>query len=137
MSPLVLIDTSAWISALHGTTPFVQAIDQLLAARRAATNHVIVTELLIGAKTFPDYQEFENDLTVLPHLSLTEEVWSEGGRLGFDLRRRGIAASIPDLIIAACAIVHGCEFLGADHDVELIGRHAPLKRYNPVRGRVA
>lgn len=135
MSSLVLIDASVWIPAIRGADSSVELIDQLLSTRRAATNHVIVTELLIGARTAQEYQEFEDDLAVLPHLSLTEDVWREGRRLGFGLRRKGVTVPLPDVIIAACAMVHDCELLCSDRDFDLIARHAPLKLYKHARLR--
>lgn len=135
MSSLVLIDSSAWILAIRGTHPDADIVDQLLAARRAATNRVIVAELLIGTKTAQEYREFSDDLAVLPHLELTEPVWAESARIGFGLRRKGVTASLPDLIIVACAITHGCELFSNDQDFDLIARHTPLKIYKPSRSQ--
>ena len=133
MSALVLIDTSSWILAIRGTHPGAETVDQLLAARRAVTNRVIVAELLIGAKTAQAYREFSDDLAVLPQLELTEPVWAESARIGFELRRKGVTASLPDLIIAACAITHDCDLFSDDQDFDFIARHAPLKLYTSSR----
>ena len=104
-------------------------IDALLAARRVATNRIIVTELLIGAKNSQEYEELKSELAVLPHLTLTEDIWAESARLGFALRRKGISIPLPDLVIAGCAIVRRCELLFHDQDFALIAKHAPLKIY--------
>jgi predicted nucleic acid-binding protein len=130
---LVLIDSSTWILAIRGTPPGAEIVDQLLAARRAVTNRVIVAELLIRTKTAQEYRQFSDDLAVLPHLELTEPVWAESARIGFELRRKGVTAALPDLIIAACASTHECELLSDDQDFDLIARHAPLKLYKPAR----
>ena len=95
-----------------------------------ATNRIIVTELLIGAKNSQEYEELKNELAALPHLTLTDEIWAESAHLGFALRRKGIGIPLPDLVIAACAIVRRCELLCDDHDFDNIARHTPLKIYH-------
>lgn len=125
----MLIDTSVWISAIRGEAPVLALVDELLVTRRAATNHLIVTELLVGARTSQEYEELRDDLAALPHLTLPEDIWEEGARLGFELRRKGVSIPLPDLIIAACAIVHRCDLWFHDQDFSLIARHAPLKMY--------
>lgn len=125
----MLIDTSVWISAIRGDAPVLALVDQLLVDRRAATNHIIVTELLVGTKTPQGYEELRDDLAALPHLALSEDIWGEGARLGFELRRKGVSTPLPDLIIAACAIVHRCDLWFLDQDFSLIARHAPLSVY--------
>lgn len=108
-------------------------MDRLLAEERAATNVVIQAELLIGAKHEREYRELDADLSALPHLGVTGEVWALASRLGFALRRAGATVPIPDLVIASTALSYGCALLHLDEDFKRIARRAPLKLYKPMR----
>ena len=113
----------------EGRDQVANVLDQLLSARQVATNDVVRIELLIGAVNEQQYQEFESDLGVVPHLVLSPAVWVRVGRLGFILKRRGVTIPIPDLAIAACALEYDCELLHADRHFDLIAKHAPLRSY--------
>lgn len=45
---MVLVDTSVWIRALAGRSPFRQQLDELLAADQVAGHEYVYGELLIG-----------------------------------------------------------------------------------------
>ena len=131
---LVLVDTSAWVPFIRRQIAEAsEEIDRLLAAERVASNSVVIAELLIGARDERQYHEFEADLGMLPNLPLTERVWETVSRVGFTLQRRGATVPLPDVVIAACALIHGCELFHHDRHFDLIARYAPLKFYKPTR----
>ena len=57
---------------------------------------------------------------VLPDLAITDQVWALACDLGDRARRAGISAGAGDLLIAACARVHGAEVEYADADFDLL-----------------
>jgi len=127
-SPLILVDTSMWIIFMHRDEDAAsEAVSQLLSEDRVVINEIIKSELLIGAKDQKHYQELEEDLAALPDLSLTKKVWDKVRSLGFILKCKGRIVPLPDLVIAASAIVYGCDLLHRDRHFGLIAGHESLK----------
>lgn len=126
---LVLIDSSAWIAHLGGHSGRVSSVVKRLLepAQRAAINAVIRIEVLTGAIDDAQYVQLEDELRGVKNLMLTEPVWRLAERTRFVLRKRGHLISVPDIVIASCAMVYSCELLHSDHHFEVIARHAPLK----------
>ena len=106
-----------------------QSLLSLLVEDRVAINEIVKTELLIGAKDTLQYQELQDDLAVLPHVLLTDAVWDTTRQLGFSLARKGFLLPLSDLVIAASAVIYGCELFHIDRHFEIIARHASLKLY--------
>ena len=136
-NPLVLVDSSAWIAHLTDQPSEIasEIADILLPAHRAAINAVVRIEVLTGASNEAQYTELEERLSGLPFLGLTESVWRLAERARFELRTKGVLISVPDIVIAACAIAYGCELLHLDRHFDLIAKHAPLKIYKPSRSQ--
>ncbi len=131
---LVLIDSSAWISYLAGAPRAPsRTIETLLLNHQAAVNSIIRIELLTGARDEAQYAELEDDLRGLRVLALPDAVWRRAERMRFQLKQVGRLIPIPDVIIACCALVHGCELLHLDRHFDLIARTAPLKIYHLTR----
>lgn len=134
----VLVDSSAWVAFFRDEACDPQhPLSPLAAEKRLATNWVIRLELLTGATSEEDYRSLEGQLRDLRDLQLTDEVWTSAARLRWILRRQGALFSVPDIVIASCAMVYDCELLHADRHFDLIAKHAPLKIYKPVRSRAA
>ncbi len=129
---LVLIDSSVWISRFtHQTGDFSRALDDLLLTERAAINPVIRVEVLTGALHEAQYAELDDALKGLHALPISDDVWRQAERVRFQLRRIGRLIPLPDVLIASCAMVHGCELLHADRHFDLMARTIPLKIYRP------
>ena len=64
---------------------------------------LIVAELLRGARSQLDYEGLRLRLSSFEIISTT---WSEVGRLGFLVSRKGFSPPLADLYIAQCAIEH-------------------------------
>ena len=131
---LILIDTSAWINHLTGASHAPsRAIEELLQAHRAATNAVVRVELLTGARDDTQYAELDDTLQGLHMLNISDVVWRRAERLRFELKQLGRIIPVPDVLMAACALVYDCALLHRDRHFELIAQRAPLRLHH-VRG---
>jgi hypothetical protein len=128
---LVLVDTSAWIDFWNGSEKARREIlTALLGEDRAAVNPVIRMEALTGARDEAQYRFIGDSFGGIDSLALTDEVFRLGERLRFELARKGTLVPIPDVIIAACAIVHRVMLLERDKHFQVIARHdSRLKLY--------
>lgn len=125
---LHLVDSSVWIP-IYGRQPpaiLLDRIEDLVRSNTAAVNEQIELEILIAHKRQDDFDRMRGALKALVRLPIVSKAWDGAARLGFDLRRKGLAVVTPDLLIAASALEHGAILLHADSDFDLIARHAPL-----------
>ena len=137
--PLVLIDSSAWIASLTGQPQAItqEVSENLIPSQRAAINELTRLEILTGARDDGHFAELQEQLLGVHVLPITESVWRLAERTRFALRRKGLRTSVPDIVIASCAMVYGCELFYLDEHFDFIARHAPLRVYKPVRKRAA
>ncbi|MBI2872582.1 MAG: PIN domain-containing protein [Chloroflexi bacterium] len=125
-----LVDTSAWLEVLppgRGGHALRQRVDDLLAADLVATTGMVRLELLGGARSEEDWRRLGQLLSALHPLPVTEEHWNDAARLGFQLRRQGIAVPFTDLLIAAVAMGAGAVVLHRDRHFDLVAAHLPLQ----------
>jgi predicted nucleic acid-binding protein len=133
---LVLVDSSAWIEFfLHFRHDPTHPLQRLGEEQRLATNWVIRVEVLTGMRDAAAYAQLDQELGALHQLPLNEGVWVKAARLRWELRCRGIQASVPDVVVATCAMEYDCELFHCDHHFDLIAKHAPLKLFRPSHGR--
>jgi predicted nucleic acid-binding protein len=116
-----LADKSAL--ARFETSPEVNAVlDPLLVEGEVATCGVIDLEVLYSAETPRAYVRLAAGLRRLPRVPMSEEVLDRAlevqGRLAKRSQHRG--ASLPDLIVAACAENAGLTVMHYDADYERI-----------------
>ena len=131
---LVLVDSSAWIGYFGGQSGAVsRALTELLTQHRVAINPVIRVELLTGALHETQYVELEDALQGLHLLPVNDTVWKRTERLRFQLRQAGRLIPVTDVLIAACALLHGCDLLHQDRHFDAIARTLPLKIFHSVR----
>ena len=102
-------------------------IGELLSAHRVAVNEVVRVEVLTGAKDEAQYAELADALRGLHALPISGAMWGRAERLRFELRRKGHAVPVPDVLVAACALLYDCELLHADRHFDAIARLAPLR----------
>ena len=128
---LVLVDSSIWIAHLIHPTSASIALDHLVTTQRAAINAVIRLELLTGARDETQYAELEETLQGLHALPVSDVVWKRAERLRFELRKSGHLIPVPDVLIAASALVYRCELFHLDRHFDLIARSTPLRLHRP------
>ena len=119
----VLVDTSYWIEYFNGPgTERARAVQALIREDRAALAGVILAELLQGTRTIEEFSELRSALAAVIWVVTTDESYARAGRLGFELRRRGVTVPTTDCVIAAVAESVGGRILTFDgHFEELAG----------------
>jgi predicted nucleic acid-binding protein len=129
VSPLWLVDTSAWIFALRrAPSPvIVRRIAELLESDTVATCGVVQLELLGGAANEAEYTRLEQRLRGLRYLPIESPDWEDAARLALQLRRAGITVPFTDALLSALAVKHQAILLHADRDFDLIATRAPLQ----------
>ena len=117
-----LIDTSCWVHQIRARgDPAVRVrVENSLIAGTAAWCAQVRLELWAGARSDQDRKLLRDYERVLPDLAITDQVWALACDLGDRARRAGISVGAGDLLIAACARVHGAELEYADADFDLL-----------------
>lgn len=119
-SGLVLIDKSAWEQMPHHSGAN-RRITELVLADRVATCLLATLEGLYSARNAANFDALRAALSRRKWLAMTPEVESATIEIMAELSARGQhRAPLPDLIIAACAWVHGAHLLHYDSDFERI-----------------
>ena len=124
---LVLVDSSIWIEGLAPRAPeaIVTALSALVKARRIASTAMVHLEVLAGAKSHKELDQFRDDFASLACLETTSASWHKAEEIGFLLARRGLHIPAADLLIAAVAISHEVPLWHADKDFERIKHIMP------------
>jgi predicted nucleic acid-binding protein len=113
----VLVDTSAWVLALHRRDPAAKRrLKDVVAAGAAATCPMVMLELLAGRSKGDEPAAMRRRLSVLVWLGCTDEVWERAYRLTSEARSRGHTLPGADALIAAHALVADATLLHADSD---------------------
>jgi predicted nucleic acid-binding protein len=116
MALLLLIDTSAWVEAMRrrGDEATRREVYAALRSGRARFCDLVRLELWNGIGGDAERKwlmELEQSVETVP---TDEAVWAEARRLAQETRRQGLTVPATDLLIAACARVHGLEILHRD-----------------------
>ena len=125
---MILVDTSFWIAVDRGTASID---DYIPTEEEVATCPTVIMELLRGIDERGVYDTtrsllFEVDLLDSP---TPLERFEQAANLYLTCRRAGVTPSVPDLLIASCAIAHNVQLLHIDRDFDHIARVAPLKLF--------
>ncbi|MGK7896354.1 MAG: hypothetical protein AB4372_22745 [Xenococcus sp. (in: cyanobacteria)] len=88
-------------------------------------------ELLQGCKNEQEWQKLSQYLSVQKYfIPDYTNIWVDGARLYFGLRRKGITIrSNIDCVIAICAINNNLLLYHCDRDFEQIAKHTVLKQH--------
>jgi hypothetical protein len=117
---LVLVDKSAWEQRTHSAIAR-KRIDRLATAGRAATCLPVALEMLYSARNFEDFASRRGALDLLVWLPMTATVDEKAIELMAQMARKGQhRLPLPDVMIAATALVHGATILHYDGDFERI-----------------
>jgi predicted nucleic acid-binding protein len=119
-----LVDTSAWIDALRedGDAAIAGAVRELAADGEAVLCDLVRVELWNGAGGDAEkklLRELERELECLP---TTQQVWATARELARACRAKGVTVPATDLVVAACARVHGLPLVHHDSHFEQIAR---------------
>jgi predicted nucleic acid-binding protein len=134
----VLVDTCVWSLALRrkahdlnvGERLVFRECSELVSQGRARIIGVVRQEVLSGIKTNAQFESVREGLRAFPdELVLTEdhEAAAQGGN---SCRSKGIAVSLPDMLICAVALRHGMSIFTTDPDFEKYAQVLPLKLHS-------
>ena len=101
---MILVDSSSWIHFLRPNG------DPTVRAR-------VESALTAGERDRKVLRDFES---VLPELSIDDEVWAAADALARRARSSGVSVPATDILIAACARRHGAELETTDADFALL-----------------
>ena len=127
-SLLYLVDSSIWIHFARRRLPedVVRRVFELMDGDLVASNQVVRTEVLVGSRDAAHYARNEAEFDGFVDLPITRSTWDAAAALGFSMLRRGVSASLPDLMIAASAREHSAVVLHADKGFDRIADGAAL-----------
>jgi len=122
-----LIDTSVWIRADRKAHDALKVrLRELLVAGSVWICWPIRAELLIGVKTPERWATLNEQLAALEQAPLSDQTWERAARLGQQLARKGQRVPLPDLLIAATALMYRLPLWSVDSDFKRIVSVAPL-----------
>ena len=121
---VVLVDSSLWIHQLRrvGDESHRRRVNDLLERGEAAWCPVVRLELWRGVTSEAEGKILRRYEAVLPDYDITDEVWQRAIRLADRGRAAGITTPLADLLIFACARVHGLDLAHDDAHFDDLGR---------------
>lgn len=122
MNDLVLVDSSAWISAARqGGDPEVAAeVGELLQAGRAAMAAPVWVELYQGIRSKREEARLAESRRACHWLSFDDACWTEAAVCSRACLRTGVNVPFGDILIHACATRHKVELLERDRHFAMI-----------------
>ena len=128
----VLVDTSVWISFFRkGRSPEARHLDGLLELGTVVTCAPIRAEVVSGAKTEGEFRQIRDLFSGLQVLESSQEVWDRLEAARFTLARRGIQASLIDLMIGSLSQIYHVPLWSLDKDFDRIRPVLSFPKYIP------
>ncbi len=127
---MVIIDTSVWIAFFRSAhSQEKPSVIHLLDEERVMLVGVVLSELIQGTRSHQERAHLQDTLIALPYLEMTPHTWLLTGKMGGQLRGKGMTVGIPDLIVAALAQEYDCQVYSLDSDFRRIPN---ISLYNPL-----
>lgn len=123
----VLIDSSLWVHQLrrNGEPRWRERVLQLLRSGEAAWCPPVRLELWRGVGDEAERKMLRGYDARLPDFPISDAVWDLAIRLAGHSHASGVTTPLADLLIFACARVHGLELAHCDHHFDQL---AALRR---------
>lgn len=123
----VLVDSSLWVHQLRRSgDPALRArVNGLLERGEAAWCAVVRLELWRGVTNDTERRTLRRYEALLPDYAITADVWERAIRLADRGRAAGVTAPLADLLVFACAQVHGVELAHDDGHFDTLARLEP------------
>ena len=123
----VLVDSSLWVHQLRrgGDPAGRDRVNALLEAGDAAWCPVVRLELWRGGTSDAERKTLRRYEALLPDYAMSPDVWERAVRLADRGRAAGVTAPLADLLIFACAQVHGLEIAHDDGHFDDLARLEP------------
>lgn len=121
-SGAALIDTSAWIEAMRqkGDEHVRTQVETLVRQGRARFCDLVRLELWNGIGGHAERRWLSEMEEVVETVPTDDQVWMEARRLALAARPRGLTVPATDLLIAACARIHGLDLVHRDSHFDLL-----------------
>lgn len=128
---MVLVDTSVWIAYFRdGNSAAAAELDRLLDEGSAVTCGLVEAELLPGLKS-RDRERIRGWMSALRCLPIPTEIWPEVGAIQEKALARGVGPfSVPDLVIAATALLHEASVFTLDRHFKKIAELTGLRLHS-------
>jgi predicted nucleic acid-binding protein len=107
----VLVDSSLWVHQLRkgGDPSKRDRVNALLESGEAAWCPVVRLELWRGVTNEAERKTLRRYGVLLPDYEISAEVWDRSIRLADHARASGVTVPLADLLISACAKIHGLD----------------------------
>ena len=107
----VLVDSSLWVHQLRksGDPTKRNRVNTLLASGEAAWCPAVRLELWRGVTNDAERKTLRRYESLLPDYEISAEVWTRSIQLADRARSSGVTVPLADLLIFACATIHGLE----------------------------
>jgi len=107
----VLVDSSLWVHQLRksGDPAKRNRVNALLASGEAAWCPAVRLELWRGVTNDAERKTLRRYESLLPDYEISAEVWTRSIQLADRARASGVTVPLADLLISACATIHGLE----------------------------
>lgn len=112
----VLVDSSLWVHQLRksGDPALRDRVNALLEQGEAAWCAVVRLELWRGVTTDAERKTLRRYEALLPDYEISADVWERAIRLADRGRASGLTVPLADLLIFACAEIHGLDIAHDD-----------------------
>jgi predicted nucleic acid-binding protein len=107
----VLVDSSLWVHQLRksGDPAKRDRVNALLESGEAAWCPAVRLELWRGVTNDAERKTLRRYEALLPDYEISAAVWTRSIRLADRARASGVTVPLADLLIFACATIHGLE----------------------------
>lgn len=99
----MLVDTSVWIEFFRGREPYQGTVTRLIDAEQVCCVGIIQAELMQGARSEKELAVLADFSQVFTFIPETLRLWTDAGKLSFQLRRKGLTIGLSDCFIAVAA----------------------------------
>lgn len=112
----VLVDSSLWVHQLRksGDAAKRDRVNTLLENGEAAWCPVVRLELWRGVTNDAERKTLRRYEALLPDYKISTDVWTRSIQLADRARASGVTVPLADLLIFACAKIHGLEIAHDD-----------------------
>lgn len=126
---LVLVDTSAWILAVHRRDRRAkEQLKEVVLAGNGAACPIVLVELLAGRSQGEVPEAVRHRFAALTMLDCSAEVWERAYALAAEARSLGQTLPATDALVAAHALVADATLLHADSDFTRIAEWSGLRQ---------
>lgn len=118
---MTLVDTSSWVEYLRGLDSEAgDRVEALVLSGNAAWCDMTLVELWHGVRGSSEKRNLAELEREIDHVPVDSQTWRLAARLALRCREKGLTVPTSDLVIAACAVVHGLDLEHCDKHFERI-----------------